>query len=40
VLLKTVKGVLIASGEAARDLMAAVQRHRQQRLRRLAGLGG
>jgi AbrB family looped-hinge helix DNA binding protein len=40
VLLKTVKGVLIARGEAAGDLAGAVQRHRQRRLRRLAGLGG
>jgi AbrB family looped-hinge helix DNA binding protein len=37
VLLKAVKGVLIASGEAAGDLAAAVRRHRQQRLGKLAG---
>ena len=37
VLLKTVKGVLIASGEAAGDLTGAVRRHRQQRLGKLAG---
>lgn len=36
-LLKTVKGVLVATGQAAGDLASAVQRDRQKRLGKLAG---